>query len=247
MPTSVEHQALERARWLAKRIGQEVATARKAHGWSQRELAERAAVSQSAVSRVERGWPEASIELMTRLCMMVGLDFSARAFVADGVVIRDERQMTYVALIVARAHAAYHPTIEMPVGSGPGDRRAIDLVLASAVEVWATEVERDLADFQMQLRADQLKAEQLAQREARPVRFVLALPATRRLREIVLTHEPVVRAALPASSRQIWACLRAGRPLGSNGLLWLPPTMPSTRSPSPSPAVESGGTQVTAR
>lgn len=233
MPTSVERQAVERAQWLARRIGLEIATARRARGWSQRELANRAGVSQSAVSRVERGWVDASVELLTRLCVAVGLDLSARAFPADGVVIRDQRQMAYVGLIASRAHAAYHPALEVRVGRDSTDHRAIDLVLASAVEVWATEVERDLADFQMQLRADQLKCELLAEREARPVRFVLALPATRRLREIVRAHEPAVRAALPASSRQIWACLRSGRPLGSNGLLWLPPTLTADRSAAP--------------
>lgn len=76
----------------------------------------------------------------------------------------------------------------------------------------------------MQLRGDLLKRDLLQQRESRPVRFVLALPRTRRLREIVRANESVLRAALPLSSRQVWSALRSGRPLGADGLLWLPPT-----------------------
>jgi transcriptional regulator with XRE-family HTH domain len=224
VPNPPGRQAVERARWLARRIGLEIATARKARGWSQRELAARSGVSQSVISRTESGCPCADIALLTRLCLSVGLDFSPRAFPADGVLIRDERQTKLVGLLVDSAHQSYHASVEMRVGADPRDQRAIDLVLASAVEVWATEVERDIADLQMQLRGDLLKRDLLQQRESRPVRFVLALPRTRRLREIVRANESVLRAALPLSSRQVWSALRSGRPLGADGLLWLPPT-----------------------
>jgi transcriptional regulator with XRE-family HTH domain len=220
---------MERARWLARRIGLEIATARKARGWTQEQLAERTRTSQSAVSRLERGWPEASIELLTGVCRGVGLDFTLKAFPADGVVIRDERHAALVGLVVARAHPSFHRSLEVRVGAGPADRRAVDIVLASSVEVWAMEVERDVADLQLELRTDQLKVEALAEREARPVRLILALPDTRRLRDMVRRHEAVMRSVLPASSRRVWACLRSGGELGSNGLLWLPPGASSRR------------------
>jgi transcriptional regulator with XRE-family HTH domain len=223
MPTTLERKADERAEWLSRRIGQEIRSTRKACGWSQRELAARAGVDQSAVSRVERGWTCASIALLSRLTVELALDFSARVYPADDLVLRDERQLRQVGLIVARKGAAWHASLEARVGVDSRDHRAIDIVLATALEVWAVEVERDLSNFQEQLRGDLLKRDLLAQRESRPVRFILALPDTRRLRALVRAHEPLIRETLPASSRQIWACLRTGTPLGADGLLWLPP------------------------
>lgn len=196
----------------------------------------RAASSQSAVSRIERGWPEASVELLTRVCRAVGLDCTVKAFPADGVVIRDEKHASLVGVVVGRAHPSFHRSLEVGVGTDPADRRAIDIVLASSVEVWAVEVEREIADLQLELRTDQLKVEALARRESRPVRLILALPDTRRLRDIVRRHEAVIRSALPASSRRVWACLRSGSELGSNGLLWLPPRAAIRNKPAPSGA-----------
>jgi len=223
MPTTLERRADERAEWLSRRIGQEIHSARKACGWSQAELAARAGVDQSAVSRVERGWTRVSVALLSRLTVELALDFSARVYPADDLVLRDERQLRQVGLIVARKGAAWHASLEARVGVDSRDHRAIDIVLATALEVWAVEVERDLSNFQEQLRGDLLKRDLLAQRESRPVRFILALPDTRRLRAVVRAHQPLIRETLPASSRQIWACLRLGTPLGADGLLWLPP------------------------
>ena len=231
MPTALERRADERAEWLSRRIGQEIHSARKACGWSQRELAARAGVDQSAVSRVERGWTRVSVALLSRLTVELALDFSARVYPADDLVLRDERQLRQVGLIVARKGAAWHASLEARVGVDSRDHRAIDIVLATALEVWAVEVERDLSNFQEQLRGDLLKRDLLAQRESRPVRFILALPDTRRLRAIVRTHLPPIRETLPASSRQIWACLRTGTPLGADGLLWLPPNPVAAMAP----------------
>lgn len=218
-----------RADWLSRRIGLEIMGARRARGWSQRELADRAGVSQSIVSRVERGWTGASVELLCHLTTALGLDFSARVYPADGVMVRDERQLQLIRMIAARAGPVWRASVEAPVSPDPSDHRAIDLVLGSGVEVCAIEVERDLRDFQAQFRADLLKRDVLAQRESRPVRFILALPENRRLRTLMRSFAPVISMTLPASSRHIWACIHSGRPVGADGLLWLPSVRSSVR------------------
>ncbi|HET7636085.1 MAG TPA: helix-turn-helix transcriptional regulator [Candidatus Limnocylindria bacterium] len=231
MQRSLERRAQERAEWLSRRIGREIATARRAHGWSQRELARRAGVSQAAVSRAERGSTRCHIGLLSLVCMTSGMELSVRAFVGEDAPLRDERQLALIDSIVKRLPAAWHVALEVRVGDDPRDHRAIDAVVSSAVEVCAVEVERDLSDFQAQLRADLAMRDLLQRRETRPVRFVLAIPDTRRLRAVVRAHQPAVLASFPITSRRAWAALRTGRPIGGDALLWLPPVPALQRAP----------------
>ena len=219
----VSNEAGRRADWLSRRIGQEIQTTRRMFGWSQRELSARADVPQATLSRIEHGSSRADIETLVRITSALALDLSVRAFPSTRVRIRDERQLARIGFIAARASSLWHPQIEARVTTDPADARAIDLVLASAIEVAAIEVEGDLADFQGQLRPDLAKRDLLAAHESRPVRFVLALPDTRRLRGIIREHASLVARVLPASSRHIWASIRSGNPIGADGLLWLPP------------------------
>lgn len=224
------NEADRRADWLSRRIGQEVRNSRRMRGWSQRELGERVGVPQTVVSRVERGWIGASIRLLCALTAAVGLDMNAQVFPSKGLRVRDERQLAYVRHVVDSAHALWHPTVEARVTPDPSDTRAIDLVLASAIEMLAIEVERDLRDYQGEVRPDLAKRDLLALHESRPVRFVLALPDNRRLRQFIRENEALVARTLPASSRHIWSCIRSGKPVGADGVLWLPPSIGSTRA-----------------
>jgi transcriptional regulator with XRE-family HTH domain len=225
----VNGEAERRAEWLSRRIGQEVETTRRTLGWSQRDLGVRAGVPQSTVWRIEHGSRHANIETLCRLTTALALDLNVRAFPSTRVRIRDERQLARIGFITARASTLWHPQLEVRVAHDPADARAIDLLLSSAVEVVAVEVEGDLADFQAQLRPDLAKRDLLAARESRPVRFVLGLPDTRRLRGIVRDHASLVARTLPASSRHIWASIRSGNVVGGDGILWLPPGAASVR------------------
>jgi transcriptional regulator with XRE-family HTH domain len=222
MQRSLERRAQERAEWLSRRIGQEIATARRAHGWSQAELARRIGTSQPVVSRIEAGWPGASVELLTSLTLSLGQELAARVYPSEHLVIRDQRHAAIIRFIVGARSPRWHPSLEVSVGADRNDRRAFDLVLASSVEVCAIEVERDIADLQAQLRGDLQKRDLLVAREARPVRLVLALPATRRLRRLVQDQGPLLSTVFAASSRRIWHCLRSGEPIGADGILWIP-------------------------
>ena len=131
--------------------------------------------------------------------------------------------MVWAQLRDFNSHVAWHPAIEAPASPDPADHRAVDLLLGSAVELCAIEIERDLDNIESQLHADQLKRDLLAQRDSRPVRFILALPETRRLRLLVRAFRPLIDRTLPVPSRHIWSAIRTGKPVGADGLLWLPP------------------------
>ena len=105
--------------------------------------------------------------------------------------------------------------------NGQIDGLVVDLVLFGPTEIWATEIERLLGDFQGQHRRADAKREALAAQHRRPVRLVMAVEDTRRNRAALDPHIAFIRASLPAGSREILGALRSGRPLGRDGLLWL--------------------------
>jgi transcriptional regulator with XRE-family HTH domain len=189
-------------------------------GLSQAQVARRAGVSQALVSQVERGRTIPSIRVMYRLASATGHDLSVRLFPADGIRLRDSGQLGLAQTIRHETHPGWRVRLEVPVGAPP-DRRAADLVLESSAEHVAIEVERALLDLQAQLRSAQLKRTALAATTQRAVRLVLAIPDTRRNRAVVELHRSLVESALPIASRRIWTCLRAGTPIGGDGLLWV--------------------------
>jgi hypothetical protein len=103
------------------------------------------------------------------------------------------------------------------------------MVLETAGEHIAVEVERALLDFQAQLRSAQLKRSSMAQSIGKAVRLLMAFPDTRANRAAVAAHRSIIEAALPIPSRQVWAALRAGRPVGGDGVLWVRATHPESR------------------
>jgi hypothetical protein len=108
------------------------------------------------------------------------------------------------------------------VAAEAGDRRAIDLVLASSLEVLAVEAQRDIGDAQSDTRQHRAKRDVLQSRERRPVRYVLALPDTHRTHELVREHATLMKTLFPVSSRRAWHAIRTGAPLGGDALLWVP-------------------------
>lgn len=212
---------------LAARIARELAAARALSGLTQREVARRAQVSQSFVGQAERGGRVPSLEVMQRLASATGHDLSIRFFPGTGVRLRDSGQLGIAEQLRRQAHPSWHVQLEVPVGVPP-DRRAADLLLEAPAEVVQVEIERALLDIQAQLRAAQLKRAALAERLARPVRLVIALPDTRRNRAVVREHS-VLGAALPTPSKRVLASLRSGSPIGADGLLWVPSFLAQAR------------------
>ena len=206
------------AREAAIRFGRELRLA--ALGLPQRELARRAGISQSHVSRIMRGVSQPDLELISRLVHAAGHRFWFKLMPGDGIRLRDSGQLEVAETIRTVASPTRRFRLEVPIGSS-GDLRAADLVADGIGETTMFEIERGLFDFQAQFRAAQLKRASFAQLLRRPVNLILAVPDTMRNRKILAPHAPLIASALPMPSGRIWVALRQGRAIGGDGLLWV--------------------------
>jgi len=208
-----------RLRAQMERIGREARTARLSIGWTQAAVARRAAVSQATVSRLEAGSSRLTIKVVSAVLTALGLTFSPSVYPGDGVNLRDSGQLDMAEQIRSIAHAEWRISFEEPIGDG--SRRAADILMQNGVGAVHIELEGSLVDMQAQLRSGRLKRDSLQHRLGRPVVFVLALRDTERNRAAVAAHLGVLRAALPAASREVREALRTGRAPSHDGLLWL--------------------------
>ena len=204
---------------LVRRVGRDLRTARLTLGQSQAYLGRRIGMAQSTLSEIERGAFAADLMTLFQIAASVGLQPVLNLYPNGRVRLRDTGQLAIANLLIDRAGPAWRPILEHPIGKAP-DLRAADLVFVSAQEVLDLEIERNLADLQAQLRSGMLKRDALAERYKIPVRFVLVLPDTHRLRGIV-ADAPALKAVLPMSSSDVLAAIGKGMPLGGDGLLWV--------------------------
>jgi len=188
-------------------------------GMSQVRLAALADVSQTEVSKAERGALDISLEARCRLAAACGHELGWRLYPVSTVRLRDSGQMALAHAIVETAHPSWKAQLEMPIA--PGDARAADLVLTSPRETIHIEIERALVDFQAQLRSAQLKREALAAVEARPIRLVIAVPDTRSSRARLAPFRRLVSQTMPAASRDVWQAIRGAEALNGDGILFV--------------------------
>lgn len=199
-------------------MGVEVRVARITLAMSGRSVARRAGVSSSTEHRIEIGDPNASVATLCAVAEAVGLDLVLHVYPGRAPGLRDTGQLELVEVVRGQAHERWQPAVELLVGQRG---ESIDLALYGPREIWACEIERMAADFQAQYRRADGKRAMLAATHQRATRLVLVVEDTRRNRASVLQHERLIRAQLPAGSREILAALRTGVPLGRDGLLWL--------------------------
>lgn len=207
-----------RAAQQVRRLSRELRTACSRLGISQRDLARRAGVTRVTIARIHDADPSMQVDTLASVLGAAGLDLVLQAYEGATPSLRDAGQMEIAEAIRAPASSSWRPVTE--VAAGPYGRSA-DLVLYGADEVIHIEIERGAEDFQAQERSAKRKREALAAGDARPVRLVLAVEDTRRNRQALAPHERLIRSQYPASSREITAALRSGRPLGRDGLLWI--------------------------
>jgi transcriptional regulator with XRE-family HTH domain len=225
----------ERALRLRRRFGDELRVARLSAGLTQSAVAGMARTSQAHVSRAERGVGDISLRERCRLAAAVGHELGWNLYPVAAVRLRDSGQLELARAIATAASSTWTVRLEEPVGDGR-DARAADVLLMGAQELVHIEIERALVDLQAQLRAWHLKRRALAERSDRPVRFVLAVPDTVRNRRHLASVDDLLRRTLPLRSRTVWAAIRAGQPLGGDGVLVLrtPPasrTLPASPDP----------------
>ncbi len=203
----------------AATLGQEVVLARTGLGLTRGAAARLARVSPNTQRRVEEGDPRTTLMTACRVADALGLKVWVRAFPARTPSLRDTGQLRIAEWLRSTAHPSFRVLLELGLGNG----RAIDTVLLGATEIVAMEIERLLSDLQAQYRSAAAKRDEVATRHQRPVRLVLVVEDTRRNRAAAREHLALIRAMLPAGSREVLAALRNGQPLGRDGLLWVRP------------------------
>lgn len=199
-------------------MGRDVRTARIAAGVSRTHASRRAGVSRSTWERVERGSPRTTLATLCAVTDAVGLDLVIRAHPGRGPSLRDRGQMTIAQNLDGEAHSAWSIGLEVTSGTYG---QATDQVFWGPDEILAVEIIRHMGDFQAQYRAASLKRDWLAHQHQRPVRLVLAVEDLRSNRTALAPHMSLIGSMLPAGSRQVLQAIRTGRPLGSDGLLWV--------------------------
>jgi transcriptional regulator with XRE-family HTH domain len=207
-----------RAAEQTARIGAEIRLARSVVGLSTQQAAERAGVSWSTFLRVEIGDPNTEVSTLCAMMEAVGLDLVLRAFPGRPPSLRDTGQLALAEGLCARAHPSLKPTVELAIGQ---HGEAIDTAFFGPLEIVVAEIERLILDFQDQYRRADRKREALAAQHARPVRLLMVVEDTKRNRAAIERHLAFIRTVLPAGSREVFAALGTGKPLGRDGLVWV--------------------------
>jgi transcriptional regulator with XRE-family HTH domain len=213
---------------LARLIARELRLA--SVGMSQREIARRSGMTQSAVSRAFSGRRCPTFAVLLRLSEAVGHRLSIKLYPEAGVGLRDSGQLELADVIRTSCHAVWRLALEVPVARPP-DRRAADMLLLSTHEANMIEIERGLFDFQAQYRAAALKREAMVERLGRPVNLLIGVPDTPVARRRLAPHAALVSASLRTPSARAWAAIRSGTSVGGDALLWIRKRSAPSRPP----------------
>jgi transcriptional regulator with XRE-family HTH domain len=207
--------AMMRWRRIELEVGDQLRTGRHVHGLTQRHVANALGISQSEISRRERGRaPGLSGRGLARHAAVVGLRSSVKLWPVGGG-IRDAAQARYVAAFVARVGRAWRVTLEAPIPT-PGDLRGVDVLLVAPGVRVAVEVITRLADLQAQVRAAQLKA-----RDVGATRLMLVVAGTNANRAALRATRPTLVASFDFDTRRLLADLATGRDPGRDGIILL--------------------------
>jgi transcriptional regulator with XRE-family HTH domain len=204
----------ERAFVVARRIGFALRDARRRAGLRQVDIAERAGISQSFYSRLERGLAtSASVETLAASAEAVGHQLAAFLELAPGATPpRDvEHLRTQQLVVVAAAAGEWRATPEAALPDDGPWPRSIDVLLRRPArgETAVVEVVNYLADVGDAIRNLEAKVLAVARRETvGTVAGLLLVRRTRRNRQVVSDLRTLFAARYPGSSS---AWLRALR------------------------------------
>jgi len=220
--------ARNRSRYLAERIGRSLHEARTGSGRLQREIAERAGISQSFYS-IERGGG-AGTSLVTLAACAMACDVQLAAFLEalPGASLPHdiEHARRQQAVIALAAEGGWRALPERPIDPDARRSRSIDVMLERSArrEIAIVEIVDLVTDAGATFRGHADKVHAL-RREAGPgwwVSGLLVLRGTRRDRDLVRSLQRVIAARYPASSHAWLAALRrADRPMPrADGFVW---------------------------
>jgi transcriptional regulator with XRE-family HTH domain len=209
-----------------QRIGSVTRAVRQRRTWRQRDLAERAGVSQATISRVERGHlGSLSVDTLRRIAaaLDIRLELLARWRAGDLdrlLNARHSRLHEAVARSFARAYPGWSLVPEVSF-SVFGERGIVDLVawheashalLLVELKTDITDVNELVGTFHRKVRLGRAIAAERGWEPATVSGWLIVAPG-RTNRERIAAHGAMLRAAFPIDGRAIGAWLR--RPSGS--------------------------------
>lgn len=204
----------------ARKIGESVQLSRAAAHLTRAQASARAGIARSTLERIEGGDPTVGFHTLVAACDAVGLDLVCQLYPGRGVSLRDSGQMAVAQFLSAMASVRWRITLEETAGD---HGEAIDMVLWGPEEIVAVEIERLIVSYESQRRRASIKRDWLAARHQRPVRLVMMLEDTRRNREAMSPWAALLEPTMPLGSRAVLTAIRAGTPLGNDGLCWIRP------------------------
>lgn len=216
---SSRERPVDRAARLSHRaltvLGDEIREARTGAGLSQAAVGAAAGVSHTTVGRIERGHQlGADVRLLSRVCAVVGLDLSVRAF-PGGDPIRDVAQVKLLARLRDRLGPGLSWRTEVPLPAA-GDPRAWDAMVGDGQARAGVEAESRIRDVQALDRRIGLK-----RRDDGISEVILLVADTAANRRVLAASREALRANFPLDGREILRALAAGRVPGGSGILVL--------------------------
>jgi transcriptional regulator with XRE-family HTH domain len=201
-----------RGRDLIRVIGGEIRLARTRLGLSIAAVAREVGISPAELSRIELAQAEwVSVVVLARICAVVGLDLSARAY-PGARPLRDSRHAALLSRFHARIHAAVGWSMEVPLPN-PGDQRAWDGMIRGSGWRYGVEAEISPIDGQALLRRLTLK-----QRDGGVDGVILLLPDTRQARDFRREFASLLATDFPVSGIALRR-LAAGLDPGGNAIV----------------------------
>jgi transcriptional regulator with XRE-family HTH domain len=204
-------QAEQRARQLITQLGREINVARVTRGLSQIAVARSAGLTQSQVSRIERGlYPSVRVEALARLATSVGLELSVRLYPA-GQPLRDRAHVALLERFRRAVSSSWSWATEVPLPI-PGDKRAWDRVLRGAGVVIGVEGETRPTDAQELARRLTLK-----KRDGGVDRLILVLADTHWCRRLIRLND--LDGTFPVPGKVALKALAEGRDPGGDAIV----------------------------
>jgi transcriptional regulator with XRE-family HTH domain len=181
-------------------------------GLTQGAVARAAGLSQSHVSRVERGQRVSlGIGELSRHAAALGLRLSVKVY-PEGPPVRDAAQLRVIRRLRTDVGEPFSWRTEVLIG-GPGDYRAWDVMLDGPGSV-GIDVETRLRDMQAIQRRCEAKW-----RDSGVVRTILVVADTRHNRAVLRDHRAALFSTFPADTSEIRRALRQGRLPERNGIV----------------------------
>jgi transcriptional regulator with XRE-family HTH domain len=204
-----------RGTYLLDELLREIRECRTARNLSQTSVAEALGISDSTLSRIERGeLPSVSFVTIASLLSVLGLELSARAY-PTGHGIRDRAQLVLLERLRTRVSPELTWRTEVPLPI-QGDLRAWDAALIAPGLTIGIDAETRLRDVQAVDRRVMLKL-----RDSGWDRAILLVAATRTNRLVLGEFGPALRANFPIPGRSTLGALANGTDPGGNSVVLL--------------------------